>query len=147
MKESVRKKLNAYIFFCFTEEEKHRYNIFNMRWLFHRFAVSRSEQAPGSEFHPRDESDKIDCGFLGPSLCNKKVNELLVSNVAPQMKEIIMIENKLSFFFSEISMKFEICVLFSGSKQPEKIIFERNSKLDFLPQVSCRLWFYFSCWL
>ena len=24
---------------------------------------SRSEQAPGSEFHPRDESDKIYCGF------------------------------------------------------------------------------------
>ena len=35
---------------------------------------SRSEQAPGSEFHPRDESEKIDCGFLGPSWCNKKVN-------------------------------------------------------------------------
>ena len=28
---------------------------------------SRSEQAPGSEFHPRDEREKIDCGFLGPS--------------------------------------------------------------------------------
>ena len=26
---------------------------------------SRSEQAPGCEFHPRDESDKIDCGFFG----------------------------------------------------------------------------------
>ena len=37
-------------------------------------ARSRSEQAPGSEFHPGDESDKIDCCFLGPSWCNKKVN-------------------------------------------------------------------------
>ena len=35
---------------------------------------SRSEQAPGSEFHPRGESDNIDCGFLGPSWGNKKVN-------------------------------------------------------------------------
>ena len=58
---------------------------------------SRSEQAPRSEFHPRDESEKKDCGFLGPSRCNKKVNpetyvqfgsyELLLSNVAHQMKE------------------------------------------------------------
>ena len=53
---------------------------------------SRSEQAPGSEFHPRDESEKNVCGFLGPSWCSKKVNpetyvpcgsyELLLSNVA-----------------------------------------------------------------
>ena len=35
---------------------------------------SRSEQAPRSEFHPRDESEKNDCGFLGPSWFNKKVN-------------------------------------------------------------------------
>ena len=35
---------------------------------------SRSEQVPGSEFHPRDESEKNDCRFLGPSWCNKKVN-------------------------------------------------------------------------
>ena len=28
--------------------------------------TSRSEQAPGSEFHPCDESGKIDCGCLGP---------------------------------------------------------------------------------
>ena len=51
---------------------------------------SRSEQVPGSEFHHRDESDKIDCVFLGPSWCNEKVNpetyvsggsyELLFSN-------------------------------------------------------------------
>ena len=26
--------------------------------------ISRSEQAPGSEFHPRDKSEKIYCGFL-----------------------------------------------------------------------------------
>ena len=29
--------------------------------------ISRSKQAPGSEFHPPDESEKNDCGFLGPS--------------------------------------------------------------------------------
>ena len=63
--------------------------------------ISRSEQAPGSKFHHRDESEKNDCGFLGPSWCNKKVNpetyvpcgsdELLLSNVAHQMKEILTI--------------------------------------------------------
>ena len=35
---------------------------------------SRSEQAPGSEFHPRDESEKVDFDFLGPSWCKKKVD-------------------------------------------------------------------------
>ena len=29
---------------------------------------SRSEQAPGSEFHPHDESEKNYSGFLGPSI-------------------------------------------------------------------------------
>ena len=69
---------------------------------------SRLQQAPGSEFHPRDESDKIDCGFLGPSWCNKKVNpetyvpcgsyELLLSNVAHQMKEKLLIQKIFSNF-------------------------------------------------
>ena len=36
--------------------------------------ISRSEQAPGSVFHPRDENTKIDCGFLGPFWCNKKLD-------------------------------------------------------------------------
>ena len=27
------------------------------------FYISRSEQAPGSGFHTREESDTIDCGF------------------------------------------------------------------------------------
>ena len=35
---------------------------------------SRSEKAPGSEFHPRDKSENNDFGFLGPSWCNKKLN-------------------------------------------------------------------------
>ena len=35
---------------------------------------SRSEQAPGSEFHPRDKSDKIDCGFFRPFWSNKKLD-------------------------------------------------------------------------
>ena len=26
---------------------------------------SRLKKAPGSGFHPRDESDKIECGFMG----------------------------------------------------------------------------------
>ena len=34
--------------------------------------TSRSEQAPGSAFHPRDENNQIDCGFLGRFWCNKK---------------------------------------------------------------------------
>ena len=69
---------------------------------------SRSEQAPGSEFHPRGESEQIYCGFLGPSWCNKKGNpetyvpcgsyELLLSNVAHQMKEKLTLQNKFSHF-------------------------------------------------
>ena len=92
--------------------------------------ISRSEQAPGSEFYRRDESEKIECGFLGPSWCNKKVNpetyvpsgsyELLLSNVAHQMKEKLTIQNKFSHSQSQISLKFVICSFFSGSKQPEK---------------------------
>ena len=72
------------------------------RWI---LLISRSEQAPGNEFHPCDKSDKKYSLFLGPSWCNKKVNpetyvpcgsyELLVSNVAHQMKEILMIQNIL----------------------------------------------------
>ena len=70
--------------------------------------ISRYEQAPGSEFHPLDEGEKIDCGFLGPSWCNKKVNpetyvscgsyELLLNNIAHQMKEQLTIQNKFSHF-------------------------------------------------
>ena len=33
-----------------------------------------SEQAPGSEFHPRDKSEKVDYDFLGPSCAKKKFN-------------------------------------------------------------------------
>jgi hypothetical protein len=36
--------------------------------------TSRSEQAPGSVFHPRDENGKIDCDFLQPFWCNIKVD-------------------------------------------------------------------------
>ena len=35
--------------------------------------ISRSEQAPRSVFHPRDENTQIDCGFLGPFWCKKKL--------------------------------------------------------------------------
>ena len=96
----------------------------------HHMPTSRSEQAPGREFHPRDKSENIDCGFLGPSWCSKKINpetyvpcgsnELLLSNVAHQMNEKLTIKNKFSHFKSKISLKFEICYFFSGSKQPEK---------------------------
>ena len=61
---------------------------------------------------------KKDCGFLGPSWCNKKGNpetyvpcgsyQLLLSSVAHQMKEKLMIQNKFSNFKSQISLKFEI---------------------------------------
>ena len=69
---------------------------------------SRSKQAPGGEFHRHDKSDKIYCGFLGPSLCNKKVNpetyvscgsyELLLSNVSYQMKEKLTTKNNFPQF-------------------------------------------------
>ena len=35
---------------------------------------SRSEQASGSVFHPRDESETNHCDFLGPFWCNIKVD-------------------------------------------------------------------------
>ena len=63
----------------------------------------------GDEFHPHEESDKVDCGFLGASWCNKKVNpetyvpsgsyELLLSNVAHQIKDKLIFINKFSKFF------------------------------------------------
>ena len=36
--------------------------------------ISRSEQGPGSGFHPRDVSTKNDWGFLGPYWCDTKKN-------------------------------------------------------------------------
>ena len=70
--------------------------------------ISRSEKAPGSEFHPRAESEKKYCGFLGPSWCYKKLNpetyvpcgsyELYLSNVAHQLKEKLTIQNNFSHF-------------------------------------------------
>ena len=41
-------------------------------WLYS--LKSRSEQAPGSEFHPYYKSVRVDSDFWGPSWCNKKVN-------------------------------------------------------------------------
>ena len=38
------------------------------------FPKSRSEQVPGSGFHPRDTSTKNYCGFLGPCWCKKKID-------------------------------------------------------------------------
>ena len=65
----------------------------------HESATSRSEQAPGSVYHPRDKSGKIYCDFLRPFWCNIKIDperyvpcgpyKLLVSDVAHQMKKKI----------------------------------------------------------
>ena len=65
--------------------------------------------------------------------------ELLLSNVAHQMKEKLMIQNKFSHFLGQVALKFEICSFFSSSKQPEKTSFEQNCELHFLPRVSCQL--------
>ena len=43
-------------------------------WLVQVITKSRSEQPPGSVFHPRDEKEKNDCDFLGPSWCNIKLD-------------------------------------------------------------------------
>ena len=69
---------------------------------------SRYDQAPGSVFHPRDESGKIDCDFLRPFWCNIKVDPersvlcgpyyLLVSYVAHQLKEKIKFKNNFPLF-------------------------------------------------
>ena len=62
--------------------------------------------------------------ILGPFSWNKKLDpeikvscgsyELLVSNVAHQMVEKFMIQNKFSSLLGEILLKFEICSFFSG---------------------------------
>ena len=49
--------------------------------------------------------------------------ELLVSNVAHQMNEKLLIQNKFSSYDSEISLTVEICSFLSGSKQQEKNYF------------------------
>ena len=73
-----------------------------------RLPKSRSQQAPGSGFQPRDESDKFNCVFVGPSCCNRKVDPekkvtctsyvIWVSNVAHQMKEKKLKNEKIVFF-------------------------------------------------
>ena len=45
-----------------------------MKTIVVSYYTSRSEKAAGSGFHPCDKSDKIDCGFLGPSWCKKNVD-------------------------------------------------------------------------
>ena len=44
-----------------------------MNVMLHYVIKSRSEQAPGSVFHPLDENTKIDCGFLGPFVVQLKI--------------------------------------------------------------------------
>ena len=56
-----------------------------------------------------------------------------------------MIQNQFLNFLNQILLKFKICSFFSGSKQPEKMNFERNCKLHFLSRMSCQLEFHFSC--
>ena len=90
---------------------------------------SRSEQAPGSEFHPRDESEKNYCGFLGPCWCNKEVNpetyvpcgsyELLLSNVACQMKEKLTIQISLQIFKVKFNGNLKF-VTFSAAQNNQK---------------------------
>ena len=36
--------------------------------------ISRYEQTPGSEFQPRDKSNKIDFWFMGPLWCNTNLD-------------------------------------------------------------------------
>ena len=55
---------------------------------------SRSEQAPGSGFHPCDKSDNLDYEILVS--CGSY--ELLVSNVDNKTKEKVKIQNNLSYF-------------------------------------------------
>ena len=38
------------------------------------YSKLRSEQAPGSGFHPRDKSEQHYCEFVRPPWCNKKVD-------------------------------------------------------------------------
>ena len=87
---------------------------------------SRSEQAPGSGFHPRDKSEKNYSGFLGPPYCDKKVDlgryvifgayDLSVTNVAHHIIEKLIILNKFTLFFSKISLTFKEPNLFQALK-------------------------------
>ena len=88
----------------------HKENIKENIWIASYFQpISRCEQAPGGGFHPHGKIDKIDCGFLEPPHCNKKVNpkrkfscgsyELLVSNVVYQMNEKVLIQYKFVYLF------------------------------------------------
>ena len=68
---------------------------------------SRSEQEPGSVFHPRDKSENYN-DILVTSWCNIKVDpeikvlcgsyKPLVRYVAHQIKEKIRFQNNFSFF-------------------------------------------------
>ena len=72
-------------------------------------------QAPGSGFHPHDESVNI-YYFLVPPIFNKNVDteryvsvglyELSVGNVADLVNEKFRIQNELSLFLSETSLIF-----------------------------------------
>ena len=52
------------------ENTERKTNFFVLIIWFPKF---RFEQAPRSGFHPCDESDKLNFGFLGPFWCIKKV--------------------------------------------------------------------------
>ena len=56
-----------------------------------------------------------------------------------------MIKKIFFQFYGKVFLKFLICSFFSGLKQQEKTSFKRDSKLQLLPRVSCKLEFHFSC--
>ena len=69
-----------------------------------------------------------------------------MSNVLYQINKKLIFQTKISNFWSEKLLKFEICSSFSSSKQQRKTTFERNRKLHSLPHVSCKWEFHFSFW-
>ena len=86
-------------------------------------------------------------GLFGPFWCNKKIYpetyvpcgsyELLLSNVAHQMKEKLTIQNKFSHFLSQISLKFEICSFSAAqNNQKKKVLREIVNCISYLGCLS-----------
>ena len=99
-------------FFSFFDREVELVGLGSVIRIYPQTYISWSEQAPGSLFHPCNESGIIDCDFLGPFWCNIKVDperkvpcglyKLLVGYVAHQMKEKIRFQKLFLSFLSEI---------------------------------------------
>ena len=61
---------------------RRRKGIFTNHQSINYLLKSRSEQAPGSVFHPRDENTQIYCEFFGHFWCNKKIKKNIIKYIS-----------------------------------------------------------------